>query len=38
MTESELNDLEGMGAKGIKEIKKATGDFGLNLKQDKQEG
>lgn len=35
MTEAQLNDLDGMGAKGLKEIKKAIGDFGLNLKQDK---
>lgn len=35
MTETELTELEGMGAKGIKEIKKATGDYGMNLKQDK---
>lgn len=33
MTEDQLNDLEGMGAKGIKEVKKAVGDFGLNLKK-----
>ncbi len=35
MTETQLSDLEGMGAKGVKEIKKAVGDFGLNLKQEK---
>ncbi len=35
MTEAELTDIEGMGAKGIKEIKKSIGDFGINLKQDK---
>jgi len=35
MTEAELADLEGMGAKGVKEIKKAIGDFGINLKQEK---
>jgi DNA-directed RNA polymerase subunit alpha len=34
-TESQLKDLDGMGAKGLKEIKKAIGDFGLNLKQEK---
>lgn len=34
-TESQLKDLEGMGDKGIKEIKKSIGEFGLNLKQDK---
>ncbi len=33
-TESQLKDLEGMGAKGIKEIKKSIGEFGLNLKQE----
>jgi len=33
MTESQLRDLEGMGDKGIKEIKKAVGDFGFNLKK-----
>jgi DNA-directed RNA polymerase subunit alpha len=33
MTEDEVGNLEGMGAKGIKEIKKAVGDFGLNLKK-----
>jgi DNA-directed RNA polymerase subunit alpha len=35
MNESELTELEGMGAKGVKEIKKAIGDYGINLKQDK---
>ena len=35
LTEAQLNDLDGMGAKGLKEIKKAIGDFGLNLKQEK---
>jgi len=35
LTESQLKDLDGMGAKGLKEIKKAIGDFGLNLKQEK---
>jgi DNA-directed RNA polymerase subunit alpha len=35
MNEVELTDLEGMGAKGVKEIKKAIGDYGINLKQDK---
>ena len=35
LTESQVTDLEGMGAKGIKEIKKAVGDFGFNLKQEK---
>lgn len=33
MTEDELKGLEGMGEKGIKEIKKSIGDFGLTLKQ-----
>lgn len=33
MNEEQLSNLEGMGAKGIKEIKKAIGDFGLNLKK-----
>lgn len=33
MTEVQLRNLEGMGDKGIKEIKKATGDFGFNLKK-----
>jgi DNA-directed RNA polymerase subunit alpha len=35
LKESELGDLDGMGAKGLKEIKKAIGDFGLNLKAEK---
>lgn len=33
MKEAELKNVEGMGEKGIKEIKKAIGDFGLTLKQ-----
>lgn len=33
LTEDQLNDLEGMGGKGIKEIKKAIGDYGFNLKK-----
>ncbi|HRY82849.1 MAG TPA: DNA-directed RNA polymerase subunit alpha [Candidatus Moranbacteria bacterium] len=33
LNEKEISELEGMGAKGIKEIKKAIGDFGLNLKK-----
>jgi len=33
LNEEQLTALEGMGAKGVKEIKKAIGDFGLNLKQ-----
>lgn len=32
--EERLGELEGMGAKGIKEIKKAIGDFGFNLKKE----
>ena len=32
-SEEELSEMEGMGAKGIKEIKKAIGDFGFNLKK-----
>lgn len=35
LTESQVGELEGMGSKGIKEIKKAIGEFGLNLKQGK---
>lgn len=34
LTEAELGDLKGMGEKGIKEIKKAVGEFGLTLKQE----
>jgi len=33
MTEEDLKNLEGMGDKGIKEIKKSIGEFGLTLKQ-----
>ncbi|MCX6765604.1 MAG: DNA-directed RNA polymerase subunit alpha [Candidatus Moranbacteria bacterium] len=33
MTEEDLKNLEGMGEKGIKEIKKSIGEFGLTLKQ-----
>lgn len=33
MDEARLLELEGMGAKGVKEIRKAIGDFGLNLKK-----
>ncbi len=33
LNEDEITNLDGMGAKGIKEIKKAVGDFGLNLKK-----
>ncbi|HSA08705.1 MAG TPA: DNA-directed RNA polymerase subunit alpha [Candidatus Moranbacteria bacterium] len=32
-TEEELRALEGMGDKGIKEIKKSIGEFGITLKQ-----
>ncbi len=32
-SEEELRELEGMGEKGIKEIKKAIGEFGITLKQ-----
>jgi DNA-directed RNA polymerase subunit alpha len=32
MTEEELMNIEGMGEKGAKEIKKAVGNFGLTLK------
>jgi DNA-directed RNA polymerase subunit alpha len=34
LTEAQVGALEGMGAKGIKEIKKAIGDFGINLKKE----
>ena len=34
-SENELDNLEGMGQKGIKEIKKAIGSFGLILKSSK---
>jgi DNA-directed RNA polymerase subunit alpha len=33
MTEVQLRELEGMGDKGVKEIKKAIGDYGFNLKK-----
>jgi len=33
MNESELGEIKGMGEKGIKEIKKAIGEFGITLKQ-----
>ena len=33
LTEDQINELRGMGAKGIKEIKKAIGDFGFTLKK-----
>jgi DNA-directed RNA polymerase subunit alpha len=33
LTEDEIVNLSGMGAKGIKEIKKAIGDFGFTLKK-----
>ncbi|MFH0930113.1 MAG: DNA-directed RNA polymerase subunit alpha [Candidatus Moraniibacteriota bacterium] len=32
LSEEQIMDLEGMGGKGIKEIKKAIGNFGLTLK------
>ena len=32
-TEEGLKGLEGMGDKGIKEIKKSVGELGLTLKQ-----
>ena len=32
MTEEDLRDLEGMGDKGVKEIKKGIGTFGITLK------
>lgn len=35
MTESQLTELDGMGSKGVKEIKKAIGDLGFNLKAEK---
>lgn len=34
LTEAQVEKLDGMGAKGIKEIKKAIGDFGINLKKE----
>lgn len=34
LTEEEVGNLEGMGSKGIKEIKKAIGDFGINLRKE----
>ena len=33
LDETSLLELDGMGAKGVKEIRKAIGDFGLNLKK-----
>lgn len=33
MTEEDLRELEGMGDKGIKEIKKSIGELGITLKQ-----
>jgi hypothetical protein len=32
--EEGLLSLEGMGDKGVKEIKKSIGEFGITLKQD----
>ena len=34
LTEVQIGELDGMGEKGIKEIKKAIGDFGINLKKE----
>jgi DNA-directed RNA polymerase subunit alpha len=34
LTEEKLGALDGMGAKGIKEIKKAIGELGFNLKKE----
>jgi DNA-directed RNA polymerase subunit alpha len=34
LNETQVSELEGMGEKGIKEIKKAIGDFGINLKKE----
>ncbi|KKQ44513.1 MAG: DNA-directed RNA polymerase subunit alpha [Candidatus Moranbacteria bacterium GW2011_GWC2_37_8] len=34
MTEEDLRALDGMGDKGIKEIKKSIGEFGITLKQE----
>lgn len=34
LNEKQVGELEGMGEKGIKEIKKAIGDFGINLKKE----
>ncbi|HHE46047.1 MAG TPA: DNA-directed RNA polymerase subunit alpha, partial [Candidatus Moranbacteria bacterium] len=33
LEENQILEFSGMGAKGVKEIKKAIGDFGLNLKK-----
>lgn len=33
LSEEQILELEGMGAKGVKEIKKAIGDFGFTLKK-----
>lgn len=33
LNETELLELNGMGGKGVKEIKKSIGDFGINLKK-----
>ncbi len=33
MTEDDLRDLEGMGDKGVKEVKKGIGELGFNLKK-----
>lgn len=34
MSEEQLVELEGMGSKGVKEIKKAIGDFGITLNKN----
>jgi DNA-directed RNA polymerase subunit alpha len=34
LSEDQLKSLEGMGDKGVKEIKKAIGDFGFNLRKE----
>ena len=33
LTEEELKEVDGMGEKGIKEVKKALGEFGITLRQ-----
>ena len=37
MNETKLLELEGMGEKSVKEIKKAIGELGLNLKTESKE-
>jgi len=34
MSEAELAELEGLGGKALKEIKKALGKLGLTLRQE----